>query len=75
MNPYTSIYFKIPDELGDLNHAAAKHKMAVRPSNRRTPSRMSVPISNNGNDSKSKDEVIDEVEVIPEEVISETSQE
>ena len=28
------------DTLTDLNHAAAKHKIAIKPNNRRTPSRL-----------------------------------
>ena len=29
--------------LADLNHAAAKHRIAIRPNNRRTPSRLGQP--------------------------------
>ncbi len=39
------IFYFISDKLGDLSHAAAKHKMAVRPNNRRTPSRLAGPNS------------------------------
>ena len=31
------------DILADLNHAAAKHRIAIRPNNRRTPSRLGQP--------------------------------
>ena len=30
----------IADTITDLNHSAAKHKIAIRPNNRRTPSRL-----------------------------------
>ena len=38
--PIFSIFI---DTLADLNHAAAKHRIAIRPNNRRTPSRLGQP--------------------------------
>ena len=35
--------FFFSDILADLNHAAAKHRIAIRPNNRRTPSRLGQP--------------------------------
>ena len=35
------------DTLTDLNHAAAKHKIAIKPNNRRTPSRLTASASEN----------------------------
>ena len=46
MGVFKLVYLYFPnfsDTLADLNHSAAKHRIAVRPNNRRTPSRLGQP--------------------------------
>ena len=50
------------DTIADLNHAAAKHKIAVRPNNRRTPSRLTNNGANNPDDEENDENENDQNE-------------
>ena len=60
-NLISQFYFS--DALADLNHAAARHRIAIRPNNRRGPSRLAangVPCSSDGTPSPMDSPTTDE---------------
>lgn len=60
-NLISQFYFS--DALADLNHAAARHRIAIRPNNRRGPSRLAAngaPCSSDGTPSPMDSPTTDE---------------